>query len=745
MRNKIVYGKWTFVDWQIADGNPYREQTLFGLELGVDTLTVTVKCADPEILDYQPGAKLVYYRQERPMDVYFVQSVQQVAPQRYAISAMTAVGRLTKLEHRGGLYTGENLEKVVLEICGPLTVFVKTSIAQIPIYGWLPYVKPPDASARDNLAMLLQATGTYLGVDLDGALRVEPLWDGVAGTVTEDSIYVEASVERSSPVSAVLVTEHQYTPGEEEQTLFEGTASSANPIIFDEPMHSLSATGFTILESGANWARLSQGTGILTGKQYVHTTRQITEAVASATVDSVEALEDNTLVTLINARDVINRMADYHRCVKTIQSPILVNGARPGHVVSIYDPFAKTMVNACISTMDIAMSATLKAETSALVGFVPPQPDSSDYIDERVVLTGAGEWQPPEGVKLVAYALISGAYGGYAGFPGEPGGEAVEYSGTTSPGEPIEEKGWYFGEGGEGGEGGKPGPGGKILLGEMALDGTPVPYRCGDGGEGSLSPTELGPEGEPSTFGEASSANGAASEDGYTDPITGERYALAGTEYGIPGGKAAGKIPDQTPGPATAGQFAPASDVMGPDGTVWKGGATKIRNGGPPPIIYWETEDNKDIKDLYASVSVPPGSGAAVGANGNSSDSLGITSTGLDGKYYFARAWSIPGLKGADATVSPAQNPKATMGGAGGHGGGGGSSCGFAVVSKPSDVTYAIAAEPGPGGLGSRGAKGGKGIIILYFRRPKPTQRLLAAVTKDNLWRLDRYGRRCIV
>lgn len=743
MRNRLVYGKWTFVDREIADGNPYQEQTLFGQELGVDTLSVTVKCADPAILDYQSGAPMIYYRRDMQRGIYYVQSVQQVAPQRYTISGMTAVGRLTQLEHRGGIYTGKSLEQVVQEICGPLTVRVKSSVARISIYGWLPYVKPPDASARDNLALLLQATGTYLGVDLDGALRVEPLWSGIAGTVVKDNIYVDAAAERSSPVSMVLVTEHQYTPGDEEQTLFEGTASSGDPIVFNEPMHSLSATGFTILESGANWARLSPGTGILTGKRYIHTTRQLSAAVTLSAEDSVEALENNTLVTLVNARDVLNRMADYYRCIRSIQAPILVNRERPGQVVSIYDPFAKTMVNACIASMDVSMSAVLKAETNALVDFVPPQPDSSDYIDERVVLTDSGEWTPPKGVTLVSFALISGAYGGFAGYPGEPGGEAVAYSDTSAAG--IPERGWYMGEGGKGGEPGKPGPGGKILLGEMALDGTPVPYRCGDGGEGSNSPTELGPEGEPSIFGEASSADGAVSEDGYTDPITGERYALAGAETGCPGGDAAGKIPGQSPGAETAGQFQPAPDLVCPDGSVWKGGATKTRGDGPPPIIYYQTIYNENDNTGYAIVSVPPGSGAAVGSNGASNDSIGNTSTGQEGKNYFARAWSAPGLKGADATLSPPQNPNPTMGGAGGHGGGGGSPCGLAIVSNPSEYSFATATEPGSGGQGSPGGKGGKGIIILYYRRPKPAQALLAAVTKDNLWRLDKFGRRCIV
>ena len=38
MRNRLVYGPWTFEDVRLSEGNPYQEQTLFGQELGVDTL-----------------------------------------------------------------------------------------------------------------------------------------------------------------------------------------------------------------------------------------------------------------------------------------------------------------------------------------------------------------------------------------------------------------------------------------------------------------------------------------------------------------------------------------------------------------------------------------------------------------------------------------------------------------------------------------------------------------------------------
>lgn len=736
MRNRLVYGPWTFEDVRISEGNPYQEQTLFGLELGVDTLSVTVKCTDQAILEPQPNAQMTYYHRERQRGIYYVQSVRQVTPILYTISGITAVGRLTQLEHRGGIYTGQSLEQVVREICGPLPVYLKTSVANIPIYGWLPYVKPPDSSARDNLALVLQATGTYLGVDLDGILRVEPLWSGLAGTVPKDRICNNAATERGTPVSLVLVTEHQYSPGEEEQTLFEGTASSNDPIIFDEPMHSLSAVGFSILESGANWARLSAGTGTLTGKKYIHTTRQVTATATSGAAENVEALEDNTLVTLVNSRDVANRMAAYHRCLKTIQAPIMVDGERPGQVVSIYDPFAKAMVNACISSMDVNMSAVLKAETTALVDFVPPQPDTSDYIDERVVLTGEGQWQPPDGVDFVRYTTISGAFGGSAGRPGEPGGEPESYHNST---EFHTESGYLSGPGGKGGLGGQPGSGGKILQGELYLSNTaPISYRCGKGGEGSSDPDQPGEEGEPSVFGDISSEKGTVSETGYTDPVTGEVYAAAGKQ-GIAGGDGAGKLPDAD----HPREITLSTGVTDEDGVVWPGGATTLEPDTDPPRVDVVSDEGKGVT---ASSSYGLGSGAAAGSAGV--DGSGPGKASASDYQPFARATSADGQNGATATKTP-KTAALTIGGTGGYGGGGGSSCGGAVVLVRSGTTgadvEATPGAPGNGGQGAPGGRGGDGVIILYFRHPKPAQALLASVTKDGLWRLDKFGRRIIV
>src|SRR5699024_3081986 len=104
---------------------------------------------DPSITNFQRNEPLIYTRDGRRPARYFVQSIQRVRPDHYKISASSMVGLLERMSHRGGIYTGQTVDEVVRAICGTLPVHIKTDLAKIALYGWLPYVKPPDSSARD--------------------------------------------------------------------------------------------------------------------------------------------------------------------------------------------------------------------------------------------------------------------------------------------------------------------------------------------------------------------------------------------------------------------------------------------------------------------------------------------------------------------------------------------------------------------------------------------------------------------
>lgn len=738
MANQIIYRSWTFSGNQIRDGNPYDEISLPSSALGSSTIQVTVKCTDPSITNFQRNEPLIYRRDGRMPVLYYVQSIQRVGPKLYTISGTSKVGLLEQLPHRGGIYAGQTVAAVVRDICGPLPVYIKSNLADMKLYGWLPYAKPPDRSARDNLAQVLFAIGAYLGVDQDGTFRVEPLWPGVSSAIPGDRIYNDATVQYNAAVTAVTVTAHQYQQGTEADrtTLFEGTASAGTLVVFDEPMAELQATGFAVQESGANYAVLTAGTGTLTGIPYLHLTNDFTRAIADTPVDNIVTVTDATLVSITNASAVADRMQAYYACTKTISAPVIALTERPGYVINVLDPYDQQMVTATLASADITLSRTLRAEGNLLVGFTPPSSGEISYETKREVLTGGGSWQRPDGVTWVTYVLIGGAQGGKCGSPGSDGGEQEYFSYNTSAGN--QERGYRYGPAGVGGEGGEPGHGGKILQGSLDVsDLDAIPYQCGPGGAGAPfhadSVETEGSEGGDTTFGDLSSASGSVSETGYTDTITGEQYALGGTA-GTAGGDSAGKIPNQAPSATNIQEFQPAPSIVGPDGTVWSGGSTltdsTTAEGVAKIKLQRESTDESD-----GAVSAALGSGAAVGAHGTSGTAYGTFTTNGSNLY------PVPtdGLAGANAV----QPPKAalTMGGDGGHGGGGGSPGGLAGLSG-----YGASSKstPGPGGSGSAGGDGGDGIIILYYSVPI-IQAAGPLVTKTPKWFNDKFGRRFIV
>ena len=537
MRNKLVYARWTFEDVKLTAGDEHREQALDSAALGIDTLEVEVKCDDPAIVQFTQNAPMTYYYRGRQRGIYYLQSVTRVSPDHYVISGVSTLGRLGQMVHVGGVYTGQTVREVVEDICGGIPVKVKSNLSGIALYGWLPYTKPPNSSARDNLKQVLFAVGAYLSTDLDGVLRVESLWDGLSSSIILDRIYHGGSVKYGATVTAVTVMEHQYIPGNEAKELFSGTTQENDVITFSDPVTSLRAEGFTILESGANYARVSAGNGTLTGTPYIHTTRQVTEPVqnAAATVNE-KTKNDATLVSVVNSRAVAKRLAAYYRCIQTIDLSVTGRGEKPGHVISIYHPYEETMVKACIVNMDSSMSATLKSELQALVNFTPQRAENAELFDYRLQANANQQFVAPENSSYVRGVLISGGTGGQGGANGtdgsQGGGAYIDsgQNGTQSGTQATP---------GQGGARGAAGNGGRVSIVDIPVaPGDVLTISVGEGGLGGIN----GAAGSPGTDTTISvngkiysSADGSSVAEGYIDPVTGDVYAKPG-ENGIAGG-----------------------------------------------------------------------------------------------------------------------------------------------------------------------------------------------------------------
>ena len=743
---KITYKNWMFDSSRTERATPTQEQSLSCESISADTLTVIVRCDDSSIMAFQRNDAIRFWENDSDasMQTYYLRSIERTGSTAYKIVAWSAVGLLATTPHKGGIYTGQTVSEIVSDICGAVPVVVKSVFAKVKLYGWLPYCQPKTngqgKSARDNLAQVLFAIGAYLTTDLNGVLHIDSLWDGTASVIQGNRMYLNGGkVGYSDPISAVTVTEHQYVAGTETKELFSGTAQNGDIITFSEPMHSLSATGFAILESGANYAKISAGTGALTGKAYIHNTRLITQPVTAGAAENIKSVTDATLVSLVNSYAVAKRLADYYRCRETITNDIVSGHEKPGHVVSVYHPYDKKMVSACIQSLDTTMSATLKSSMEALVGFTPAQPDASEYFDAREELTKDGEWTSPTG-KFTA-VLIGGAWGGFSGKQGASGGTTGKT--YSSSGVSTKNQGMMASKGGDGGEAGLGGSGGRILQISVTCDpGTKFSIHIGKGGAGG------GHSGSDSVQG----SEGAASNAGYLDLITGEVYAARGAA-GIPGGKGGGTKDNATAGDDEPNE--PGGSVADDSGTVWLPGATP-----QPPIpikSYLEgayDSNREKAGDLYAGAGPGIGGGAAVGANGLDGDKgygrVRSTSQVGWGDYSITCNGGTGG-KGADAVAPDKVAGNRGTGGRGGHGGGGGGGFGICEASSriytghSLSITYNVnAGTPGQGGNGSDGGAGGDGCVLIYYRKLRTIQTGPLA-TADGKWLLDKLGRRMIV
>lgn len=683
MSHFIEYESWTFPASKIKSGNLHLAASLLSSSLEANSLMAEVEHDDPAILSFTRNSKLTYYAKPERGMVFRVQSIERTAPKLYRISATSTLGILSEGQHYGGIYTGQTAEEIVLDICGTVPARVSDDLKDIKLYGWLPIAAP-----RDNLSQVLFAIGAALRDDLDGTLLVETLKDEIGWTVGANRMYVESTAKYTAAITSVIVTEHQYARGGAAQVLYEGDAKNGDIITFSEPMYDINSSGFSILESGANYAKLSTGTGTLVGKSYIHNTRDVERRVLEGQTPNIKSVKDATLVSFFNSDGVARRMANFYKWRETIDAPVIYQGEKPGDRANVFHPFDHAEVAACLQSADITLSNTNMAQEKYLVGFVPTQVEDIVYYDDRVVFLEDGTWTVPAGVSVIRVVLIGGGRPGASGTYGDSG-EAGRLENTA--------------QGGRGGTGGDGGDGGDIF--RVSMDVTPgesFDIRIGAGAkfvQGSSSIpgfTAFIPKDKPQDV--RTSLEGSPLPEGFVDPITGEIYGKKGNK-GSDGGK--GGLASKWSGKYdfTASPGEPAKIGLIPDDPAnpYKGGAGGMFNYE----LGWAN---------YEYVGSGGGGGGAYGESGK------------DGIGAWTSAGNLVGGNGGAGGKASAPEPTASRGGGGngGHGGGGGGGGGGCANVYPNSTK--IFGRGGSGGAGSSGGDGADGVVLIYYQTQKPAE-----------------------
>lgn len=694
MRNRITYAGKEFSDdldaaYRLTTGDCLLETSALSDSLAANTLEFEVDSEDTSLTQYVRNDKMVYEHKGNLIGTFYVQEVARIGRYTYRFSAISAMGLLMGKTHYGGLYTGQTVADVVADIVAGtgVTVEIKTIFRDYQLYGWLPI-----ATARDNLAQVLFAIGAYLRTLTNGVLRITSLYSGVSWAQDGANCYTGGSVDYGTPVSRVIVTEHAWKEGSETAELFDGAAEQGDIIRFDEPVHDLKANGFTVLESNCNYAKVSAGTGTLTGTKYIHSMRDVVRDVGQGVNGDDITVKEAYLVSLVNSVGVAERLAEYYAHRETITHDVVWSGEQPGDIVRTAHPYGGT-AEIFLGSSDLAMSGILKASEEGIVGYIPPAPEDQTYYDYEDVLTGSGNYVIPDEVYSLTVVCIQAGTGGQAGFDGEPGG-GTQLIVTTKEQDAGGSWSKPQADGGEGGLKGAPGAGGKVYRATIdVVPGQIIHYECGTPGVGGATNGSVGTAGGETTFGDLSSAQGAVSDTGYTDPVSGDVLAKHGTggidgAAGGRGGKAS----------SSGGDYGENGEDVSPN----TGGP-----GGPPYRRKFDDYTSENIR-IYGGGA---GGGAAHGKNGE---------PGSD---------SPTAVGGAGASPDAPQTPdKIGTGGNGGHGGGGGGGAGGLFASAeaygPSELPAGIwiTKNGGSAGKGSRGSNGGPGGILVYYQQPKTSE-----------------------
>ena len=643
---------------------------------------------DIRLLPY--GTKIVYYAGDTIAGVFYVKTVERVQRAWYKISAVSAIGLLDKQYHAGGIYTGQYMQNVIAEILGnDFDYIVDGTVAVQRVYGWLPY-----DTKRANLYQLLLAYGVEIVLGDSGAMYFTFPEAESPIEIPTDRVFEGGKVIYDEPASRVEVNEHSYhyDPNVEEATLFDNSSDEAvtNAFVkFDEPIYPssirCSSGNLTISTRTTNYAIVS-GSGILSGKPYVHNVRMISQDNASAPVEKVVAVQDATLISFINADNVLARLSEYYFNATRVEQDIKVEMEKPGLLYTTQNPFGE-LITGYISRMSKSVTSFARAKCRFIQNYMPV--GSGAAYTERVLIplgSGASQtWTIPASVfakekPTIRIVLIGKGRNGTAGKAGSAGQESVDRAGT----------------GGAGGSGGTAGLGGNIFIATIEATGLTTLTFSNSGNNSVMS----------STYYNYSSANGAPNSFGYFDILNGAIYAMPGIN-GVAGANG-GHGDKYSHNTGNSSQATDGGNVVY-NGTTYHGGAQTPRRITSGSAAFPNSAYSGNLT-LYKGGG--GGGGAAVGSNGYDS-----YHDHLDNPSGYWWNWNTGGKGANGAAGANASASDYGRGGNGGHGGGGGGAgAGWESWNHEySSVIGTGSTDAGKGGTGGAGGAGSYGCAIIYY------------------------------
>ncbi len=379
----------SFEGGEIKQAEIIEELDQLSAEVRYGTLDLTVFSADADFSIINPSGIYATLHERQPVDVYetidggaiyigryYLDEWQNKSDNLATFHAIDILGVMDRLVYRGSMVEGLAIDTLLETLLSPVRVpyELDNSLVGTTVTGWL---RP--GSYRQALQQICFAIGASISSSRSGAVRIFTTKIAAAAAVadaiiTRSAMGVDQSLALKSLVTSVEVTSHDYISSGEIVAIVSGQYEPGTyEITWNDPIHALSVTGATIIESGVNFAVLSvavAGAVVLTGLKYIDITavKSIVLADENSTVQpNILQITEATLVNKGNVDQVAQRVFDYHQQRFLQKVKLFAPTVEPGDVV-ILDTLYNKKIIAVVEKMssNLAQGFTSQVELTGV-------------------------------------------------------------------------------------------------------------------------------------------------------------------------------------------------------------------------------------------------------------------------------------------------------------------------------------------------------------------------------------------
>ncbi len=372
----LVHGRVREFDGHsLAETSIIQEVSPISAEISIDTFDFTL-IGDSDInYVFQRKQSLEIYSNSELLGVFFVRSYTRTAERFYRVSAEDYIGLLDAVQFMGSIYTAKNAFELLTEIFALAKVPFEMDepLKSENVTGWIPI-----CTCREAVRQICFAIGAAVDTSLSDKVRIfVPSDDIVHHFPLNEIMQGQTLVDRDKRLTEVRLTIHGYAFGDKSKKAYDADKSGTGDGIlveFSNPMHDLSITSGTIVESDANYAIINASAGcVLTGIPYDHTTAVISmknPIVNAGDPANVASVDKMTLISADNAAARLQSTYDYYVVQGTVNSSLVLARpkgnvvAKPGDMVEIETPYAGTQTARLESARYRLHGGAIVAETA---------------------------------------------------------------------------------------------------------------------------------------------------------------------------------------------------------------------------------------------------------------------------------------------------------------------------------------------------------------------------------------------